>query len=186
MTQMQTIEVPQLETERLILRSLTQQDFEDYAGIFTDPEVMLYIGEGKPVSRLDAWRQMAAMIGHWALRGYGLWAVEEKASGKLIGRVGFFNPETWPGFELGWALAREKWGKGYATEAAQRALAYGFDEMKRDEVISLIDPNNQASIKVAERLGETHKGETELFGHEVLIYGITRAEWEASPASSLR
>ena len=177
---MQTIDVPRLETDRLVLRNFTEQDFEDYARIFTDPEVMLYIGEGKPLSRLDAWRQMAAVIGHWVLRGYGLWAVEEKSSGKLIGRVGFFNPASWPGFELGWALARDAWGKGYATEAARRALAYGFDEMKRENVISLIDPNNRASIRVAERLGEKVKGQTELFGHEVLIYGIDRAEWQAS------
>lgn len=177
---MQTINVPRLETERLILRSLTQQDFEDYARIFTDPEVMLYIGEGKPLGRLDAWRQMAATIGHWFLRGYGLWAVEQKSSGKLIGRVGFFNPAEWLGFELGWALARDAWGKGYATEAARRALAYGFDEMQREKVISLIDPNNRASIKVAERLGEKVTGATELFGHKVLIYGIDRAEWQAT------
>lgn len=93
---------------------------------------------------------------------------------KYIGRIGFFYPEGWPGFELGWVLGREFWGKGYASEGARRALEYGFAEMGRDHVISLIHPDNSPSIKVAERLGEGIEGETELFGHTVLIYGVSR------------
>src|SRR5713226_8257785 len=91
----------QLETERLLLRMWREDDFEAYAEICADPEVMRYLG-GKPLSRLDAWRNMAMMVGHWHLRGYGHWVVEEKASGKFIGRIGFLNAEGWPGFELGW------------------------------------------------------------------------------------
>ena len=91
-----------------------------------------------------------------------------------MGRVGFLNPEGWPAFELGWTLSRNFWGRGYATEAARRALAYAFDELDKDHVISLIDPKNTSSIKVAERLGEKVEGKTELLGREVLIYGIDR------------
>jgi RimJ/RimL family protein N-acetyltransferase len=111
------------------------------------------------------------------LRGYGHWVVEEKASGKFIGRIGFLNPEGWPGFELGWTLAPAAQGKGYAIEGARRALAYAFTEMDRDHVISLINPLNAASIRVAERLGEKLEGHTELFDIEVLIYGIDRDTW---------
>ena len=68
-------------------------------------------------SRADAWRQIAMIIGHWQLRGYGLWAVEERATGALVGRIGLFKPEGWPGFELGWMLRRDAWGQGYATRA---------------------------------------------------------------------
>lgn len=168
----------ELETERLILRMWREDYFEAYAEICADPEVMRYLG-GKAFDRLEAWRHMAAMIGHWHLRGYGVWAVEEKATGRLIGRIGFMNPAGWPGFELGWTLSRSAHGKGYATEGARRALEYAFTEMGREHVISLINPLNVASIRVAERLGEKVEGRTELLGAEVLIYGIDRDEWRA-------
>jgi RimJ/RimL family protein N-acetyltransferase len=166
-----------LATERLLLRMFRQDDFEAYAAICADPEVMRYLGDGKALSRWDAWRQMAMILGHWPLRGYGLWAVEERATGALIGRVGFFEPEGWPGFELGWMLRRASWGRGYAIEGARRALAHAFTEMDRRHVISLIRSANQPSIRVAERLGETLEGRTDLFGHEALVYGIDRAAW---------
>jgi RimJ/RimL family protein N-acetyltransferase len=141
---------------------------------------MRFLGEGKTLNRFEAWRQMAMILGHWQLRGYGIWAVEERKTGDLVGRIGFFNPEGWPGFELGWVLGRAYWGQGYATEGARRALRYAFTEMKRDHVISLIAPENRASILVAERLGEKVEGQTELFGHEVLIYGIDHETWAAA------
>jgi RimJ/RimL family protein N-acetyltransferase len=168
-----------LETERLTLRMWREDDFEGYARICADEEVMRYIG-GKAYSRLEAWRSMAYMIGHWHLRGYGHWAVEEKASGHFIGRMGFFNPEGWPGFEVGWTLARESWGRGYASEGARRMLDYAFTEMDRDHVISLIHPENRASIKVAEKMGEKVEGQTEVLGVPVLIYGISRDAWRAA------
>ena len=171
---------PMLETERLRLRAFREADLDAYAAICADPEVMRYLGDGRALSRADAWRQMALIIGHWTLRGYGLWAVEERATGDLIGRLGFFNPEGWPGFELGWMLRRASWGRGYATEGAGRALAHAFTEMGRDHLISLIRPDNRASIRVAERLGERLERRTDLFGQEALVYGIDRAQWEAS------
>ena len=166
----------QLQTDRLLLRMFRESDFEAYAGICADPDVMRYLGEGKPLSRMDAWRQMAMVLGHWQLRGYGLWAVEEKVSGALVGRIGFFNPEGWPGFEVGWMLGRPYWGNGFATEGARAVLQYAFTEMQRTHVISLIRPENAASIRVAERLGERLEGRTVLMGHEALIYGIQRED----------
>jgi len=166
-----------LDTDRLILRMFREDDAEAYARICADPAVMRYLGEGKTLSLPEAWRQMAFFVGHWHLLGYGQFALEEKSSGRLIGRVGFQNPKGWPGFELGWTLARESWGKGYASEGARYVLKYAFEELDRDHVISLINPDNKPSIKVAERLGEKLEGKTELFGNEVLIYGIDRAEW---------
>ncbi len=163
----------QLETDRLILRLWREDDFEEYAAMCADPEVMRFLG-GKTFDRLEAWRHMAFMVGHWQLRGYGPWAVQEKASGELVGRIGFLNPVGWPAFELGWTLARKFWGRGYASEGARRALAYAFEELDKDHVISLIDPQNTNSIKVAERLGEKLEGKTPLLGREVLIYGIDR------------
>ena len=162
-----------LETDRLKLRGWRNEDFDEYAELCADAEVMRFIG-GKPLDRLEAWRQFAFHVGHWELRGYGHWVVEEKSTGRLVGRVGFLNPVGWPAFEIGWTLKREFWGKGYASEAARRALQYGFNELDKPHIISLIHPDNKASIHVAERLGETVEGKTELFGHDVLIYGIDR------------
>jgi RimJ/RimL family protein N-acetyltransferase len=109
------------------------------------------------------------------LRGYGHFAVEEKASGRFVGRLGFLYPAGWPGFEIGWTLARDCWGRGYAIEGARRALEYGFVELDQPHIISLIHPDNRASISVAERLGEKLEGETDLMGIRVQIYGIDRS-----------
>jgi RimJ/RimL family protein N-acetyltransferase len=164
----------QLETDRLIMRMWREDDFESYLPLCQDPEVMRFLGAGKPLDPFECWRHMAFMVGHWELLGYGPFAVEEKATGEFVGRVGFMNPVGWPAFELGWTLSRNFWGRGYASEAARRALAYAFDELDKDHVISLIDPLNLNSIKVAERLGEKVEGKTELLGREVSIYGIDR------------
>jgi len=166
----------ELETQRLKLRFWQEEDIDDYAEICADPEVMRFLG-GKTFTRLEAWRHMAFLIGHWQLRGFSHWAVEEKSSQRLIGRIGFLHPQGWPDFEIGWTLGRQSWGKGYATEAATTALDYAFNELNKEQVISLIDPNNTASIKVAERLGESRQGETELMGMQVEIYGISKDQW---------
>lgn len=165
--------VPELTTERLRLRMLTDDDFDQYAAIHMEPDVTRFTTRTQ-MTRMDAWRHMAMVIGHWVLRGYGMWAVEERESGRLVGRVGFYNPDGWPAFELGWTIGKPWWGKGYATEAAKRCLRYAFDEMGREHVISLIDPENVSSIRVAERIGESLEGEVEVGGYRVLKYGIAR------------
>ena len=169
-----------LRTGRLVLRMFREEDLDEYAALAADPEVTRHLGDGSTLSRADAWRQMAMILGHWQLRGYGMWAAEEAATGRLAGRIGFFNPEGWPGFELGWVLAREFWGRGYATEGARAALEYGFTEMGRERVISLIRPANTPSVRVAERIGERLDGSVDLMGKEALVYAVTRDEWLAA------
>ena len=168
--------IPSIATERLQLRDFQESDLDAYAAFCADPDVMQYIGSGDTLSRSQTWTQIAVILGHWQLRGYGMWAVEERSSGELVGRVGFLNPEGWPGFELGWLLGASYWGHGYATEAAMAALEYAFTNLKRHHLISLIHPENEASIRVARRLGEKLEGETELLGRKVLVYGIYRKE----------
>ncbi len=170
-----------LETPRLILRLFREADLDAYADMCGDPEVMRYIAAGQPLSRAESWRSMATMLGHWQLRGYGLWAVEERASGEMVGRIGCWNPEGWPGLEVGWMLRRRYWGRGFATEGARASLDYAFGVLGCEHVISLIRPENAASIRVAERLGERLEGRTELMGNEVLVYGIGA---EAGPGPS--
>ena len=147
--------IPVIETERLRLRALRADDFEAYASMMADPEVTRYLGDGKALNRADAWRQLAMILGHWELRGFGLWAVEEKATGALLGRIGCYDPEGWPAFEVGYTLARHAWGKGFASEGAAAALAYARNVLGRREVTSVIKTGNRASVRVATKLGAT-------------------------------
>lgn len=165
---------PVLETPRLRLRLFTQGDWPAYAAMCADAEVMRHIGPGEVQSPEDAWRSMAVFLGHWALRGYGMWALEHRDSGALLGRVGYIDPPGWPGFELGWLLARGHWGHGYAREAASAALRHAFEVLQRDRVISLIRPGNLRSVAVAEAIGETLDGRIELMGAEALVYAVQR------------
>jgi RimJ/RimL family protein N-acetyltransferase len=169
-----TVPVPTLDTARLRLRPWHDDDLEPYAAMCADPEVMRYLGDGVPLSRANAWRSMAMFVGHWQLRGYGTWAVEERDSRVFVGRVGLHRPEGWPGLEVGWMLDRSTWGRGYATEAGRVSLDYAWRALEADHVISLIAPENQASIRVAERLGQTREGTFDLDGLEVLVFGIDR------------
>jgi len=165
-----------LETERLIMRPFAETDLDTYAEMCADPEVMRFLG-GKTWTRMETWRHIATTLGHWQLRGYGPWAVVRRDTDELVGRVGFLNPEGWPGFELGWTLARPAWGNGFATEAARRALDYAFTELDRDHVISLIHPENKASLAVAHRLGEKYERDTEVMDQQVGVFGIDRKDW---------
>ena len=166
--------IPALETERLRLRAFRRSDIDDYAALNADPEVMLHVGGTWDRSR--SWRHLAFLIGHWPLGGAGMWAVEQKETGGFVGIVGFSEPEGWPGFELAVKLARRWWGHGYATEAARAALAHAFNVLQKERVISLVRPENHASIRLVERLGERLEGRTVLAGTEYLVYGIGREE----------
>ena len=163
-----------LETPRLLLRPFREQDLDAYAAICADPEVVRYIGDGRPLTRDQTWRHMAMIVGHWRLRGYGNWAVEDRQSHAWMGRIGFWNPEGWPGFELGWMLGRMYWGRGLATEGARVALDYAFSVLDQPHVISPIQPGNSRSIRVAEKLGERRVGIVEVSWVESLLYRIER------------
>jgi len=115
--------------------------------------VTRYLGDGTTMDREQAWRAMASAAGHWALRGYGQWVLELKATGEPIGRSGLYFPLGWPDLEVGYVVAPEHQRRGYATEAAGAALRWAFDTVGAAKVISLIYPENLASIAVARKLG---------------------------------
>jgi RimJ/RimL family protein N-acetyltransferase len=165
----------QLETTRLLLRPPQASDLDAFLEIHEDPEVMRHITVvGPSGGRAAAWRTLALLIGHWHLRGYGQWTVVEKASDQVIGRVGLWNPEGWPGLEVGWLIRRSRWGHGFATEAARTAVQFGFDVVGADKLISIIRPDNVRSIRLAARIGETLDRVAVLEGVDVHIYSICR------------
>jgi RimJ/RimL family protein N-acetyltransferase len=171
---------PTLETERLILRVPEPQDFEPWAAFAADPQVQEFIGG--VLERPVAWRTMCGMAGAWLIRGFSVFSVIEKSSGRWVGRVGPWQPEGWPGTEVGWGLARETWGKGYATEAATAAIDWAFDTLGWTEVIHTIEAENVNSAKVAQRLGSTILRQTVLpapLNVAVDVWGQSREQWLA-------
>ena len=169
--------IPELVTERLLLRGLKLSDLDAYAAISADPDVRRYLGDGRPLERPAVWREMALLLGHWRLRGFGQWAVVTRETGDLVGRAGLWQPEGWPGLEVGWVLGRQHWGRGFATEAARAALHHAFSGLGARRVISLIHPDNERSIRVAQRLGERFERRVELSGTLHHVYVIERDRW---------
>jgi RimJ/RimL family protein N-acetyltransferase len=160
------------------MRAFAESDLEAYARMTGDAESMRYLGDGKPLSRNDAWRSLSYLLGHWEMRGFGLWAAEEKESGALVGRIGLYQPEGWPGLEVGWLVDRERWGEGFATEGGRAALQWAFERLRPERVLSLIVPPNAASIRVAEKLGEHFVEQIVLNEKDVCVYAIDAAEWK--------
>ena len=169
------VEVPVVETERLRLRGYRPEDFADCAAMWADPEVTRYIG-GKPLTEEDVWGRMLRGVGHWAWWGFGYWVMEEKATGSFAGEMGFsdWKREIEPSLrgvpELGWVLARRVHGKGYATESARAAIAWGDGHIRPahsalGKTVCIIHPEHVRSIRVAEKCGfkevqrTTYKGE---------------------------
>lgn len=151
-------EIPTIETDRLTLRGHRLDDFEASFAMWSDPVVTRYIG-GKPSTEQQTWSRLLGYAGHWSLMGFGYWALEEKSSGEFIGELGFANfrrdiaasMRDVP--ELGWALASRFHGKGYASEAVRAAVAWGDARFESARTVCLIDVENLASIRVAQKCG---------------------------------
>jgi len=169
-----------LETPRLVLRLPRAEDAAPLMEIHHDPQAIKYVVfGGTPGGLTAAWRNIAMMLGHWQLRGYGQWTVVEKATGEVVGRVGLWHPEGWPGIDMGWIIRRSRWNNGFATEAARAALDWTWREVATDHVISVIQPDNAPSIRVAEKIGERFERNACMNGNDVLIYAVRR---DAKPA----
>jgi RimJ/RimL family protein N-acetyltransferase len=173
------VPIPILETERLLLRGIEEKDLDGWATLVGDPESARFIGGA--VDRAAAWRGMAAMAGSWQLKGFGMFSVIEKSTGQWIGRLGPWQPEGWPGTEIGWGLIKKAWGKGYAAEGTAAAIDWAFTTLGWTEMIHVIDPRNTPSIALAERLGSTQQGPCKLpapFENlSVEAWGQSRQRW---------
>ena len=171
---------PRIETDRLILRPPTLEDFDAVAASFEDGDALKYIGGAQP--RPLAWRNFTGAAGSWMLMGFGMFSVIDKSSGLWVGRVGPQHPVGWPGPEVGWHIVREAWGRGYAVEAASASMDFAFDTLGWETVIHCIAPANLASRKVAERLGSTILRTATMpppSMAEVDVWGQTREQWRA-------
>lgn len=142
-----------IETERLILRDIDMdKDFDAIAEMMVDADTMRFLG-GRPLSRVEAWRSTATLIGHRQIRGYGFMSVIEKSTGAWAGRVGPWYPEGWPEPEIGWGIHPAHTRKGFAKEAGAACVDYVFNTLGWDRVIHMIAGDNIGSIKTAEAIG---------------------------------
>lgn len=163
--------VPEVRTERLVMRGWRDDDLDAFARILGEPLVAQGIGAQDGLTPGEAWRHMAQMAGHWELKGFGNWVLEEVGTGEVIGRAGLYFPAGWPDLEVGWLVARDHWGKGYAPEAARASAEWAREELGRDHIVSVIEPSNKRSIRVAEKLGERLEGHFQFKQFELLVYG---------------
>ena len=170
-----------IETDRLLLRPTRAEDFEGWALLMGDEDNSRHIGGPQP--RATAWRGFLSMAGAWAIQGFGMFSVIEKSSGRWIGRLGPWQPEGWPGTEVGWGIVESEGGKGYASEGATAAIDWAFDHLGWSEVIHTIDAGNLASKGVARKLGSRYLRQDRLpepfHEKEVEVWGQSREEWRA-------
>lgn len=159
----------QLETERLILRQFKEEDWKDLHAYYSD-EVATRFTVGKAFTEGETWRAMCSMIGHWQIRGYGPYAVEEKATANVIGNIGFWYPIDFPNPEILWGLAAEFHGKGYATEAVKTIQVAAKQYLPDIDFVSFIHQDNTASIKLAGRVEAVFEKEIEMKGIMVNVY----------------
>lgn len=150
--------VPVIETERLLLRGHRADDHAGCIAIWSDPQITRFIG-GTPFTAEDIWKRLLQYAGMWSLCGCGSWAVVEKASGRYVGDVGFFDlrrelqPSLEGMLEMGWVLAAHAQGQGYASEAVAAACAWGEAHGGGRRMVCIIAPENQPSLRVAEKAG---------------------------------
>ena len=150
--------VPVLETADLRLRAPQPTDLPEAATMHADPAFYRFLGN-KPNSEEEVWRRMLAQVGHWAMLGYGAWAIEEKTTGCYLGTVGFFDfqrdltPSLKGELEAGWVLAPHAHGRGYASQALQATLAWAEAHLPADRITCIIDPDNAASLRLAQKFG---------------------------------
>jgi RimJ/RimL family protein N-acetyltransferase len=174
---------PTLETARLILRPPTAADFPAYAEFMADEEAARHLGGAQ--LRTVAWRGFATIVGAWSLNGFSMFSIIEKETGRWVGRGGPWQPEGWPGTEVGWGIIPSAQRRGYAKEAATCAIDWAFDTLGWREVLHCIGPDNQGSIALALSLGSGLRATGVQAPAPIVatwdLYGQTREAWRARP-----
>lgn len=167
--------MPTIETGRLWLRPFTPDDTTTMHRILNGPNVLKYFPGPQTVTQAQVERMIGRMLAHWQEHGYGLWAVEQRTTGALLGRCGLqFITET-NEVEIDFILDPASWGQGFATEAGQASLQFGFEQLNLAEVVGIVHPENLASQRVLQKLGMQFAEATEYFGMAVQRYTLSRA-----------
>ena len=168
---MTELKIPVLRSAHLALRAIRASDHASLLALAQDPDVSRFMHEGPPPSAADVWNRMAGALGQWALRGYGMMAVDDYSG--FVGRIGFFHPYGAADPLLVYAFASRSWGRGYATESSRLILAWLAETHGPLHVAGLIDPNNTGSIRVAEKLGAIRQGTAERNGAVLDVWNFT-------------
>jgi ribosomal-protein-alanine N-acetyltransferase len=165
-----------VETSQLLLRHLAWDDLEDLAALYADPVIMRFISA--PRTYEETQHRLAEILSNYEAYGYGLWATIHKADNQFIGRCGLIpqRVDGEPEVEIGYMLAKEYWGQGLATEAARAIRDYGFEKLGFDRLISLIDPENIASQKIALKNGLTYEKDTRFIDRTIRVYAIHKSQ----------
>lgn len=171
-----------IETARLLLRPKTPDDLDAMLALYEDPDVAVWLGWGlgEEVDPVEAQRRLDRNLEHERMHGFSMWAIVERESGDVVGDCGLQHLDGGPEIEVGWGLLSSRWGRGYATEAARAALAFGFAELALERIVAVIRPENARSRRVAERLGMVEDGRGTYHGIEHNRYVLARPEARAS------
>jgi len=179
----------EIETERLLLRQWHEGEWRAFHPIASDPRVYEWLGNKNPSVEEVAYA-VGRFVMHWSLLGYGLWAVEERETGRLIGRAGLLHQPDWPHgtekVEVGWTFTPDVWGRGYATEAGRASLAFGFEHVGLRQIFSMTRPENRRSRRVMERCGLTERGTQYFYEHQQAWYAIDREDWTGGDPIEIR
>lgn len=167
----------ELETTRLRLRMFATGDAFGLSSITNDPEVMRFIGEGRPITAEETAANLGSIINAFRRRGFGRWAVVHKGSARLIGYCGFSAGISAAGIELAYMLARPFWGQGLATEATRACLRYGFEELRLPYISAITRPGNHRSRRVMENLGMKFLCEEVYLSYDCVHYSLDRSEF---------
>lgn len=171
--------IPEIETGRLRLRAFKPDDLDDLYMVFGDAEVMTYISGGKPRTREATHAGLLRTIEGWRDRGFGLWAVVEKDNGHVIGYCGLIFLDGTTEIELAYGLAKSSWGKGFATEAARASLRFGFEELKLERIVAVVNPQNIPSQRVLEKLGMKYTKDAHHYNADLMYYEISKQDYHA-------
>jgi RimJ/RimL family protein N-acetyltransferase len=173
--------MPEIETARLRLRPYTLKDLDELAAILSNPEVMRYSPRGIiPEEKVKQATQVTLefFINHWQQYGFGVWAVVQKDTAKLLGHCGLnFLPNS-PEVEILYRLDQGCWNRGIATEAAKASLRYGFEEAKRDRIVAITVPEHLASRRVMEKIGMKYEKDAHFYNLDVVYYALARSTWQ--------
>jgi RimJ/RimL family protein N-acetyltransferase len=168
--------MPAIETERLLLRMFRPEDLDELARLFSDPDVMRYVGDGKPVNREEADKALKSIIKHWTTHGFGRWGAVDKKTHEFVGFGGLRSLFGTP--EVVYHLTKAHWGKGLATELARASLRFGFEEHQFERIVAIAKPDNAASIHIMEKIGMLYEMHTSYYNIDVIQYAITREDFQ--------